>query len=148
MSRIVQIDFRHRQLHFLGEAPRASWTLRLTYPSVTRVSGVFVSATATIDTGSNGFVTISSRGATALGLTQLASRGNVGSERGFDGVTSVRQITLSSLRVGRLPDGSVPARIFVDPTQVEGQPDVNIGNRVLGKIPSRYVKLPRPYVFG
>jgi len=133
-SRIVQINFVHRQLHFLNAAPSSARTARIGYLSEVELYDVTVGkkpATATLDTGNSHYVTVSGPGFHALGLASLAAGANISSAHGYNGAAEVRTILLPPLRIADVDVGSVPALLFIDATQEKGEPYVNIGNRVL-----------------
>jgi len=133
-SRIVQIDFVHRQLHFLNAAPSSVRTARIGYPSEVELYRVTVGekpATATLDTGNSHYVTVSRRGVDALGLASLAAGAKTSSAHGYNGAAEVRTIILPPLRIADVQIGTIPALVFLGAAQEKGEPYINIGNRVL-----------------
>jgi len=135
-SRIIQIDFVHRQLDFLNAAPSSIRTARIKYALEVELYGVTVGnkpVTATLDTGNSHYVTVSGHGVAALQLANLAARAKTSSAHGYNGSAQVRTITLPALRIAAVNVGSVPALVFSGQNEEKGEPDINIGNRVLEK---------------
>lgn len=132
--RVVEIDYPSRKLTLLPSAPLRPCTMRFHVDARgNNVSDVWVGthrATASFDTGDNGFITVGTKGIADLGLQRAAAAGKSKKTFGYRGAANETTGILSGIRFGRLRVPPLPTHFAPSDTDLE---DLNVGNRAMEK---------------
>lgn len=129
-NHLVQIDYPCREVRFLNRPPPGT-TIAFTPGDDLLVRDAYFNgrrATATVDTGNGGDVSVTKKGVATLHLQASASSGRRTTVLGYNGQSAVTHGVAPSLRLGYATFTNAPAVFILDDPSAY---DVNIGNSLL-----------------